>query len=523
MEGHHHPDAVPVPPSGGSPQLKPSPILRISILIAGWVGAFLLLPLLVGAAMLFGWVNLESPWIDRIAFGVFGGVAILSILALTAAKRIRPNTKVFSYAWICGVVACIGLVLIVLSGWLVQGGHPPLVVVVWAVVAAIDLVLLSGIVVCSIIGLIRHEKAALVWGGLGYALVYAWLMYGVLLVPVFHKWIDRMSTPFEQELLAPRFQKEATAKFLAMDSQRQQRVLARLLRAEKEAGGHDPVMPYTSWLFQKMEPPALTGLMPVLVQGLDDEREVTRQRAASALGFCGAACADALPSLMKRLGDEQSPVRYAAAHAIRKMNPPATAGLIDLLESEDQNLRAAAARALNADDPETRRLALPTLCTMLEGPGRDLRYNAETTIREMGYQNEKCREILGRPLHYAGVVYPGIQGTAGTKGGADVTLPRTIGPAPRSASPGRPASVAPPSPIGTMRIRVVSIAGSQAIVRETETSAERTVRVGDVVSGWTVVTIRPGMVEIEREDAAQGGRIRAQLPAALAHLPTPGP
>jgi hypothetical protein len=74
-----------------------------------------------------------------------------------------------------------------------------------------------------------------------------------------------------------------------------------------------------------------------------------------------------------------------------------------------------------------------------------------------------------------------------------------------------------------MRIRVVSIDGSQAIVRETETSAERTVRVGDVVSGWTVVTIRPGMVEIEREDAAQGGRIRAQLPAALAHLPTPGP
>jgi hypothetical protein len=81
------------------------------------------------------------------------------------------------------------------------------------------------------------------------------------------------------------------------------------------------------------------------------------------------------------------------------------------------------------------------------------------------------------------------------------------------------AQAPPPGASPRLHLRVATVEGAQAVLADTESGERQTVRVGEQIQGWTVRSITPAGVELERENEA-GEHLRVQLPAALRLVPT---
>lgn len=72
--------------------------------------------------------------------------------------------------------------------------------------------------------------------------------------------------------------------------------------------------------------------------------------------------------------------------------------------------------------------------------------------------------------------------------------------------------------VGAFRVQAVH--GNEAVLENVKTNAATRVKVGDRIGGWTVVTITPLVVELERE-GERGMRIRGRLPVQQPVPPPP--
>ena len=94
-------------------------------------------------------------------------------------------------------------------------------------------------------------------------------------------------------------------------------------------------------------PPAtLNKSVPELIQDLKSDDGLIRSQAAIALGLKKEEAKEAIPALIKVLGDPKTHVRYRVMEALAQMGEPAVSALIAATEDNDRNIRFYAAHAL---------------------------------------------------------------------------------------------------------------------------------------------------------------------------------
>jgi len=103
----------------------------------------------------------------------------------------------------------------------------------------------------------------------------------------------------------------------------------------------------TAYALSRIGAPAIQPLTEALGQ-----TDLTlRLGATRALGGIGPAAHDAIPALIKNLGDSQDPLRDESAQALALMGPEAGSALVAALKDSDARRRAGAANALALMDP----------------------------------------------------------------------------------------------------------------------------------------------------------------------------
>jgi len=142
--------------------------------------------------------------------------------------------------------------------------------------------------------------------------------------------------------------------------------------------------------------------LPELLAGLDDADAVVRGDAAIAIGAIGGDGAEAVPSLLKLLGDTAVPAgaRYAAAYALGRIGAPAAAAepaLRTLSDSDDELMATVAAWAalkIKPDDPVLVEKAIPLLRRALRGDRDIVRLEAAVALGDIGAEAATAIPIL---------------------------------------------------------------------------------------------------------------------------------
>ena len=98
--------------------------------------------------------------------------------------------------------------------------------------------------------------------------------------------------------------------------------------------------------------PNVKDAVPVLLKVLGDENKFVRWATVDALGNIGPATDDIIPALIKTLGDESSRVVRATIEALTKIGKPAIPALIDALADESVDIRRLAIQTIGEIGPD---------------------------------------------------------------------------------------------------------------------------------------------------------------------------
>jgi HEAT repeat protein len=121
-----------------------------------------------------------------------------------------------------------------------------------------------------------------------------------------------------------------------------------------------------------IHPPRTEEFVPILIDGLNSDDSVVRQRAAQVLAEIPAAGALAVSSLTQALFDDDEIVRVAVLHALENLGPraaPAIQALVGIVRDNNDIIeRGFAADVLAAIGPVAGE-AVPELAKCIEEPG----------------------------------------------------------------------------------------------------------------------------------------------------------
>jgi HEAT repeat protein len=156
--------------------------------------------------------------------------------------------------------------------------------------------------------------------------------------------------------------------------------------------------------------PAASSAIPELAAVLtDDSDQMTRIRAAWALGQIKAPLDQVAPALLRALPDEDSVVARSAAQALGGLGPAVLPYVVKELKSEEPAARLAAAELhlhFASDSPDP---VLPIFGDLLSNPRADLRLRSLIAINRIGV---KAAPLVPRLLSALADTDPGVRSAA---------------------------------------------------------------------------------------------------------------
>ncbi|MBC8235964.1 HEAT repeat domain-containing protein, partial [bacterium] len=127
----------------------------------------------------------------------------------------------------------------------------------------------------------------------------------------------------------------------------------------------------------------LSMVMPVLIEGLNDDEDVASD-AAWALGEIGAAAKDATPTLIEALKNPSPNVRRSATSALSAIGTSAVPSLTQTLEKEDSLLRIGSAYTLYQIDESKLNMVMPILIEGLSDENEEIRSQSAWMLSQIG-------------------------------------------------------------------------------------------------------------------------------------------
>jgi HEAT repeat protein len=133
------------------------------------------------------------------------------------------------------------------------------------------------------------------------------------------------------------------------------------------------------------------------MEKLESENPDVRKQAAYDLGVVGPDARDAIPALIKALGDENAIVGGVAYSALVKIGPAAIPLLVDAMDDPNAAIRNGVVRTLDCFDKEAE-IAVPRLIRALKEPDRfDIKY-IMFALGDIGHPAKEAIPVLEEML-----------------------------------------------------------------------------------------------------------------------------
>ncbi len=134
-----------------------------------------------------------------------------------------------------------------------------------------------------------------------------------------------------------------------------------------------------------------------LIQALGGKSPEERLEAVSALGRLGPRAADAIPSLIGALNDQDIGVRWSATIALARIGPAAVIPLTHALADTQENIRLGAATAFCQIGPDAKE-AVPSLLSAMKDQSGQVREKAAEALGRIGTADQQIIDSLVQSL-----------------------------------------------------------------------------------------------------------------------------
>lgn len=145
--------------------------------------------------------------------------------------------------------------------------------------------------------------------------------------------------------------------------------------------------------------PAVAGLRSLLSESPDKVRAGVRAEAAMALGRIGPAASDAVPDLIRQLGDENERVQEEASRALGRIGPAALDPLVRATHHEEAAVRARAISAIGQMAPDDRQ-AVDAVITATTASEPQVRVAAIRALANLQISGQHMKNVLVSNLRH---------------------------------------------------------------------------------------------------------------------------